>query len=145
MAPVPEQRALLPDATADELQTLSQLDVGGVPPDKWARNLVEFLEQVELTYKRDGMSSDEAFRLASLAVRSLAEYHGGSQFYLPRGDDLLTALRHAEIYHRANRDNIQLLANEYELTDRQIYRICSQQRALYVRKSQGRLFDKEGS
>lgn len=141
---MPEQRALIPEPDATELESLSQCDMGDVPPDKWARNLVEFIEQMEMAYVREGLRPDEAFRLASIGVRALAEFRGGRQFYLPRGDALVIALRDAEIYHMANRDNIQLLATQHSLTDRQIYRICSQQRALHIRKTQGRLFDDKG-
>lgn len=107
----------------------SEIDV---PKAKWARSLVEFVEQIELTYVREGVPPDDALRLARLAVRSIAEYRGGRQFYLPRGDDLLAALRHADIFRRANRSNIEALANEYKLSVSQIYRICRQQRALHV-------------
>lgn len=136
-----EQRALIPGPDTDELQSLSRRDLDGVPAHKWAKNLVEFIEQIELVYKRDGMSADEAFRLASLAVRAIAELRGGRQFYLPVGTALLAALRDADIYRRANRSNIELLASDHGLTVSQIYRICRQQRALHVRKTQGQLFD----
>lgn len=141
---MPNQAGLLPAPTSDELEGLSQRDVVDVPAAKWARALVEFIEQIELVYVRDGMPADDAFRLASLAVRSIAEFRGGRQFYLPRGDELLTALRHAEIFHRANRANIEALAAEHGLTVSQVYRICRQQRALHIRKTQGRLFDDKG-
>jgi len=138
---MPEQRALIPEPTTDELGSLAQRDVADVPADKWARSLVEFVEQIQATFERSGMADDDAFRLASQAVRAIAEFRGGRQFYLPRGDTLVTALRDAEIYHRANRSNIETLAAEYGLTVSQIYRIGRQQRALHLRKVQGRLFD----
>lgn len=139
-----EQADLMPQPTPEDLAGLSQRDLVDVPAGKWARSLVEFIEQIELTYVRDGVPAGDAFRLASLAVRSIAEHSGGRQFYLPRGDDLLTALRHADIFHRATRANIEALAAEHGLTVSQIYRICRQQRALHIRKTQGRLFDDKG-
>lgn len=139
-----EQPELLPQANTAELESLAAQDVSDVPPEKWARSLVESIEVIEAAYKRDGLDADTSFRLASLGVRAVAEYRGGRQFYWPRGDALITALRDAEIYHRANRSNIAELASEHGLTDSQIYRICRQQRALHIRKVQGRLFDETG-
>jgi Mor family transcriptional regulator len=138
-----DQRDLLPDASATELEALSALDVADVPQEKWARSLVESIEVIEAAYVRAGVDADEAFRLASLAVRAVSEFRGGRQFYWPRGDALVTALRDAEIYRRANRSNIETLAGEFDLNVSQIYRICRQQRALHIRKVQGRLFDGE--
>jgi Mor family transcriptional regulator len=138
-----QQPSLMPEADADELETLSQRDVDDVPPEKWARSLVESIEVIESAYRRAGLSADEAFRLASIGVRAVSEWRGGRQFYWPQGDALLTALRHAEIYHRANRSNIEALAEEFGLNVSQIYRICRQQRALHIRKVQGRLFKEE--
>lgn len=139
-----DQRELLPDAAASDLDGLSTLDVADVPQEKWARSLVESIEVMEAAYRRAGVDADLAFRLASLGVRAVAEFRGGRQFYWPRGDALVTALRDAEIYHRANRNNIEALAEEFDLNVSQIYRICRQQRALHVRKVQGRLFADEG-
>lgn len=137
---MPEQGALMPEPGVEELEGLSQLDVSDVPTEKWARGLVEFIEQIEAAYVRAGLPEDQAFELASLGVRTIAEYRGGRQFYLPRGDALLTALRDADIFRRANRGNIERLAADNGLTVSQIYRICRQQRALHIRKTQGRLF-----
>lgn len=136
-----DQRELLPDATASDLDGLSTLDVADVPQEKWARSLVESIEVMEATYRRAGVDAGEAFRLASLGVRALAEFRGGRQVYWPRGDALVTALRDAEIYRQANRSNIERLAAEHGLVVSQIYRICRQQRALHIRRVQGRLFD----
>ena len=136
-----EQPDFLPAPSAADLAGLSQLDVADVPQEKWARSLVESIEVIEAAYKRAGLTDEEAFRLASLAVRSIAEWRGGRQFYWPRGDALLTALRDAGIYRTANRSNIERLAADHGLNVSQIYRICRQQRALHIRKVQGRLFD----
>lgn len=136
-----DQRPLLSDPDDEALESLSQRDVDAVPDDKWARSLVESIEVIEAAFARQGLDGEQAFGLASVAVRAVAEFRGGRQFYWPRGDALMTALRDVAIYHRANRGNIEALAAEYGLTVSQIYRICRQQRALHIRKTQGRLFE----
>ncbi len=140
-----DQKQLLREPDNDELERLSQLDLDEVPPDKWARNLVEMIEVMSAAYRRDGLPEHKASRLASMGVLAIAEHHGGRQFYLPRGDTLLTALRDADIYRRANRGNIETLAAEHGLTVSQIYRICRLQRALHIGKVQGRLFEEKES
>ncbi|WP_296280584.1 Mor transcription activator family protein [Pseudoxanthomonas sp.] len=112
-----------------------------VPATKWAQGLVQLIEVQEATFQRLGVDEAEAFRLARAATLAIAEFHGGRQWYLPRGDDLATALRDAEIYRRARRGNIQDLAREYQLTDQHVWRIVRQQRALHLRKIQGDLFN----
>ena len=141
---MPAQPALIPEPSLDELESLAQRSMDDVPADKWARNLVEFVEHIERAFERDGMTGEDAFRRASLAVAAIAFSRGGKQFYLPIGVSLAAALRDAEIYRRANRSNIEPLAAEFELTVSQIYRIVREQRALHIRKVQGQLFEEQG-
>lgn len=115
--------------------------IEAVPESKWARNLVALIEVAEARLKQRGMDDGAAFSWARELVLAQAEYCGGRQIYLPTGDALLTAMKHAEIYRRANRDNILALAQEYGLTDSQIYRICREQKRLHLDKMQGKLFD----
>lgn len=115
-----------------------------VPAAKWAQGLVQLIEVQEATFQRLGVNDVDAFRLARAATLAIAEFHGGRQWYLPRGDDLVTALRDAEIYRRARRGNIQELAREHGLTDQHIWRIVRQQRALHIQRVQGDLFNEEG-
>lgn len=139
-----EQRPLLRDPDADDYDGLVGRELTDVPVEKWARGLVEMIEVMEAAFRRVGIGEELAFRLASDGAFAVAEYHGGRQFYLPRGDALITAVRDAAIYRRANRANIESLAAEHGLTVSQIYRICRQQRALHIGRTQGRLFDDQG-
>lgn len=115
-----------------------------VSQPKWSKTLAEYVQVLEQLYLRRGMPEDQAFRLAADSVLELAEQRGGRVEYLPRGDSLRTALRHAEIYRRCNGVNHQALADEYGLTVPQIYRINRQQRSLYLKRAQGGLFPTEG-
>lgn len=134
-------RDLLPEGLPDP-ETLVGRDLGDVPETKWAPQLANMVSVLEALYRRQGRSDDEALRLACDSVLALAEYAGGRVLYLPRGDRLRTALRDAEIHRRWQRgDKIEALAGDYGLSDIHVYRIIGQQRALHLRKVQGRLFE----
>lgn len=120
--------------------TLSDIDLDDLPKERWPRDLVAAIEVQEAAFQRLGYSEEEAFKLARAGVLALAEYGGGRQWYLPRGDALMTAMRDAEIYRRAHRGNVMALASEFKLTERHIWRICRQQYALHIRKIQPPLF-----
>lgn len=139
-----DQIDLLPDAPIDPSGLLAA-NLDAIPAHRWAHGLVQLIEVQEAVFVRLGYAPDEAFRLARAGVVALAEFGGGRAWYLPRGDDLHIATRDAEIWRVANRRNIGALAVEHGLTERQIWRICSQQRKLHVNKMQGRLFEDEGA
>ncbi|WP_293763650.1 Mor transcription activator family protein [Stenotrophomonas sp.] len=120
--------------------TLSDADLDALPKERWPRDLVAAIEVQEAAFVRLGHDEDEAFKLARAGVLALAEYGGGRDWYLPRGDTLMVAVRDAEIYRRAHRGNIAALAAEFRLTERHIWRICRQQYALHIRKIQPPLF-----
>ncbi|TBV76857.1 Mor transcription activator family protein [Pseudoxanthomonas winnipegensis] len=135
-----EQRDLLPDSPL-EMQGLLDAELGDVPKEKWPAALVEAIEVLEAEYERMGYPETEAFRLAQRGIVALAQIWGGRYRYLPRGDDLVTAVRDAEIYRKARRGNIDALARAHGLTDRHVHRIVHQQHKLHIRKRQGNLFE----
>lgn len=122
-----------------DVESLLGRDLSDVPEGKWAPLLANMVSVLEARFLRQGMTADQAFNQARDSVLATAEYFGGRMIYLPRGDRLKLALRDAEIFHRANANNIKTLATEFEVTDIQIYRIIRQQRALHISKVQRRL------
>ena len=134
------QDDIFPDAQIDPSRIHDEA-LDGVPQASWAQGLVQLIEVQEAAFVRLGFDKVEAFKFARAGVMAMAEFFGGRQVYLPRGDNLLAALRDAEIYRRAHRGNIGALAAEHGITDRHVWRICHQQRRLYLDKMQGRLFD----
>lgn len=136
-----EQNDLLGGATTADLEHMLQ-DDSALPETqrRWAPMLVDLLRVMEAAHVRAGMEPEAAFRTAMNAVAAVAEYFGGRPVYIPRGDRLATALRDAEIFRRAKAGNYEQLADEYGLTTIQIYRIVRQQKAMHLRKMQGRLF-----
>lgn len=137
-----EQQELMPDLPIDA-KGLVGADLDDFPKERWPRELVRAIEVVEKVYIDAGYANDVAFELARAAMLALAEFGGGRQWYLPRGDHLLTALRDAHIYRRASRGNIPVLASEFRLTERHVWRIIRQQYQLHRNKIQLQLFDGE--
>ncbi|WP_282265963.1 Mor transcription activator family protein [Stenotrophomonas sp. PS02298] len=111
-----------------------------VPSKKWARSLVEAVEVQEATFRRMGYSPEDAMNLARAGMLALSQLWGGRSHYLPSGDSLNVALRDAEIFRRANRDNMGALAAEYKMSQQHIERIVRIQGRLHRRRTQGSLF-----
>lgn len=133
------QGDLLGMPSGQEAAVLVEKAALDLPADRWAPTLAAMVAVLTAALKRQGIPEDEAPRLATAGVLAQAEYAGGRMMYLPRGDRLRLALRDAEIWQRAKRGNIDALAQEYGLSDIHIYRICKQQRELYIARRQGRL------
>lgn len=108
----------------------------GLSGSKWTKTLVEYVQVLERLYVRQGKTEADAFKQAAASVLELAEHRGGKVEYLPRGDALRTALRHAEIYRRGNGKNHDALADEFGISVIQVYRIQKQQHKLHVKKVQ---------
>lgn len=130
-----QQPELMPDLPIDPTGLMAAV-LDDVPKDRWPRDLVSAIEVMEAAFQRAGYAEDVAFDLARTGVVALADYRGGRQWYLPRGDALTIALRDAGIYRRSRRGNIADLATEFGLTERHVWRIIRQQYALHRRKIQ---------
>lgn len=130
-----QQPELMPDLPIDP-QGLMAANLDDVPKDRWPRELVRAIEVMEAVFLKAGLSEDQAFHMARDGIVALADYGGGRQWYLPRGDALATALRDADIYRRSRRGNIAALSAEFGLTERHVWRIIRQQYALHRRKIQ---------
>ncbi len=119
---------------------LPQGSFDDVPMKKWARSLIEGVEAQVAAFQRMGYSQEEAHRLAQTAMVVLSQLWGGRSQYLPFGESLTIALRDSEIFHRATRDNLLALADEYKMTERHVRRIVFTQARLHRRRMQGSLF-----
>jgi Mor family transcriptional regulator len=86
------------------------------------------------------MDDNAALKLAQHVTMLLAQHFGGRPVYLPRGETLKQALRYRMIYRLHYGNNTETLADRFSTTVRTIQRILVEQRAIYVRKRQGRSF-----
>ena len=134
-----EQLDLLGMPSGDAAAELVEKGAMDLPEETWGPTLAAMVAVLTTALQRQGIPEDEAPRLAAAGVLAQAEYAGGRMMYLPRGDRLKIALRDYQIWQRAKRGNIQALADEYGLSDIHIYRICKQQRELFIARRQGRL------
>lgn len=139
-----DQADMLPGA--EDPRSLIGRDLGDIAQHKWAPLLAEIYDSVEAAFRRGGHDEAGAAKLASTAVAAVAFSIGGRVVYIPRGDRLKTALRDNEIHSRWQRGAVpEQLAEEYEVSVIQLYRIIAEQRKLHLAKTQGRLFDNQGS
>jgi Mor family transcriptional regulator len=112
----------------------------GVDESQWAPLLADMVRVIEADKVRRGVAQADAFADARNTVLVIAEYFGGRQAYLPKGDRLKTALRDAEIWRKFTGKNARELAAEHGVSEIHMYAILKRQRALHTRKLQGRLF-----
>lgn len=97
---------------------------------RWPTALVELLDVVELALKKCERDDANVTQDARAVVIAISFTFGGRPFYLPRGDAFRRAIRDAEIFQRANRNNIPELAREFSLSLQSIYNVIRRQRKL---------------
>ena len=114
--------ALVPDLTSDQA---------------WPGLLLELRGIIDDTLEGKGINN-KALSLA--IVLDIAEYMGGVQVYLPRGDKLRQQGRDIEIYEQFKGNNIKQLAHKYHLTDKTIYEIIAKMRNIELKQRQPDLF-----
>lgn len=122
--------------------TLAEALAAGIdaPREKWARTLAYMVDVLCATFQRAQLDEDSALDLAQRGVIALAESQGGRPIYLPRGEALRNAVRDRLIYRLANRNNIEALAQRFDVSVRRIEQIVAEQHALHLSRVQGRLF-----
>lgn len=130
------------DLSAAELMAREDIDVE-LPREKWGAVLAEMVDVLTAAALRRGLDEEQALEHAQQNVLVLAQHFGGRPLYLPRGESLRVALRDRLIYHLDKGNNTEALAKRFDLTVRQIQIIRATQRALHLRKVQGRLFEGE--
>lgn len=108
--------------------------------DAWPQLLTDMLQVVQAAFIDNGAQPEQARELSFVAMRALAQYHGGRTFYLPRGDRLEQALRDARMWDEFNGKNIGDLCSRYRLTEQRVYQVLAEQRTLRQRKIQPALF-----
>lgn len=123
-----EQTELLPDDGIDDtLELLLHADSEDLPRHVWPKQLADLVDVLCAMYRRRGRDDDEAMAEAREAVLAISHYTGGKPLYLPKGETLQAALRHARIWRAWKGDNAHELATQEGLTLRQIQNIIRSQ------------------
>lgn len=127
----------------DAVSLVAGAALADIPEDKWPQLLADLLSVLEALFRKRGFEAAAAFELAAASVIAIGEYLGGRVAYIPRGDRLIKAVRDAQIWRKfdGRPETVCRLADEHKLTVVSVYAILKAQRALHVRKLQGRLFD----
>lgn len=110
------------------------------PDERWPSTLAAYMEVLRTTFRRLGADDAMALDYAQHGVLALGQYCGGRQNYLPTGERLHTAVRDRRLYLEYNGRNKYDLAQRYGISDRRVEQIAAEQKAVHVRKLQGRLF-----
>nr|WP_086940762.1 Mor transcription activator family protein [Thaumasiovibrio occultus] len=133
---------LFDDVTAEEWQELLER-----PEDdsvceferlRWPSTLQSLVELLVADLERENVAN--ARGLAAKLTSSLAVYFGGRDIYIPKGDVLKTSLRNIQIWRDFTGRNIEQLAAQHNLTERQITAIIKEQRKLELQRRQRVLF-----
>lgn len=128
------------DGSPESLVEQSLLDPSN---DAWPQELVAVVQVLEASFIREGVPADSAANLAITGALALGEYRGGKMLYLPRGDRLRTALKHAKAWRIWRGNNIEEIMELLDVTQIRAYAVLAEQRALHVGKIQGGLFKGE--
>jgi Mor family transcriptional regulator len=127
--------------TCDPLDLVERLDQVGATDCAWPQTLADIVAVFAAHRRRQGLSDEAALTDAQELAVLLAEYLGGRRHYLPRGEQLRRALRDQQIYMQMGRMPVSQIAQTHGITETQVYAIHAEQRKLFLRRRQGRLFE----
>ncbi|STQ75519.1 Mor transcription activator family protein [Grimontia hollisae] len=105
---------------------------------RWPSTLQSLVELLRVELEREKIPN--ATGVAAKLTTSLAIYFGGRDIYIPKGDTLKASLRDIQIWRDFNGRNIEQLAAQHNLTERQITSIIKEQRKAEVERRQRKLF-----
>lgn len=113
---------------SNNIEQLGQVEQNEIN-HKWPSILATIVDVLKAELERQGEKSDKIAQAKGLTF-AIAQYFGGSSFYLPTGLHLKNALRNIEIYHRFTGNNVRELTKEFNLSESHIYAILREQRKL---------------
>ncbi len=104
---------------------------------KWPARLVDVYEAIELALTEE--ISDPVDTSIKVLLSICDHALGGTQDYFPKGDSLHNQIRDMHIYKEFDGSNHHALAIKYDLSERWIRTIISEQAKLWLKKRQGSL------
>lgn len=96
----------------------------------WPSALADLVDVIENHLTRAGRVSEDAREIAQGVTIALAEYFGGRQVYIPRGESLKRFLRDTEIYKLSGKMRAQDIADKFGVSFVTVYKVIREQRAL---------------
>lgn len=108
--------------------------------DKWPQLLAHMVAVAEAAIAKAGATDDQATQFAVAAVLEIGNSIGGRMQYIPRGDRLATALKHAQAWRMWKGNNIEEIMAFLNVTQIRAYAVIAEQRKLFKAKIQPQLF-----
>lgn len=113
----------------DECEGLAD-ELAAAPKGHWPSTLLLLIDVLAAHFKRRERNRDNPEDAATRVTLVIADYLGGRQLYMPRGDRLRKAIKNVEIFRAHTGDNTVELAQRYGITERSVQRIVLVQREL---------------
>lgn len=103
---------------------------------RWPETMRELYDLFSCTVEKHGGSPE----LALVMLSELCRVYGGLQFYLPRGKMLQNTIRDLRVWQEFNGNNSFELAQKFDVTQREIWRITARMRSFETRRRQPDMF-----
>lgn len=98
-------------------------------PDDYPEQLADFVGVLFERLRKNGLSDDDAERIAMEQAEDVRIRFVGGSVYMPKCTQQNIVRRNAEIYRQFNGRNHHALAQRYNLTLSSIYEILARERA----------------
>ena len=124
-----------PTAVAVPVPTTEELRARDYP-----EILLDYIDTLTARGVKKGKTTEQAREDAFEAAEEWREGYGGEQIYIAKGRYFTLSGRDRKIYDRWNGKNTHLLCQEFDVTERHIYRIVEAVRKEEMERRQGKLF-----
>ena len=107
----------------------------------WPHRLFEFYEII--SYELNNVANiqkDDNLKISAALVTAIANYFGGTSFYLPHNEKLDRAIRDIKIWNEFKGNNLTQLTRKYRCSEMTIRSAIAKQYALRHKKLQPSLF-----
>lgn len=91
--------------------------------ERRAELLISIISNVSQSLIKAGLPEDKAYDIAVQLSDDLRQDFGGELFYMPKGQDYDTIIKHHQIFKEFNGANHQELSKKYNLSVQHLYRV----------------------
>lgn len=91
--------------------------------ERRAELLISIIAHVSRSLETVGISKEESYDIAVKLSDDLRKDFGGELFYMPKGQDYDTIIKHHKIFQEFNGTNHDELSRRYGVSVQQIYRV----------------------
>ena len=91
--------------------------------ERRAELLVAIISHVSDSLVKTGIKEEQAYDIAVNLSDSLRHLFGGQMFYMPKGQELDTLIKHHQIFREFNGRNQEELSRKYNISVQHLYRV----------------------